>query len=271
MKDQAIETAARLSGHRKLAALREYLQAEILFSLQNQNAFQKMAFVGGTALRFLHGIGRYSEDLDFSAAGEKFDPAYLWTKVTRDLADAGYQVSMHPRKKGAIAGVYYRFEGLLHESGISGHQKEKLAIRVEVDLRPPAGAVLQTTMVRRHFILSLRHYDLASLFAGKCHAVLQRRYTKGRDVYDLAWYLTQPGIEPNLILLNNALRQTGWKGPEADKKNWKDILAQAVEHIDWKAVREELSNFLETPAELTGIQKESLLSLLRQGNIMPEV
>ena len=263
MKDQAIEAAARLSGHRKLAALREYLQAEILFSLQNRNAFQKMAFGGGTALRFLHGIGRYSEDLDFSSSAAKFDPADLWKEVARDLADAGYRVSSHPRGKGAVAGVFYRFEGLLYESGISSHEKEKISVRVEVDLRPPAGAVLQSTLVRRHFMLSLRHYNLPSLFAGKCHALLQRRHTKGRDVYDLAWYLTQPDLQPNLILLDNALRQTGWPGPPPDVNNWREILARAVERLDWKTVKEELSNFLENPAELAGIEKKAILSLLR--------
>ena len=62
--------------------------------------------------------------------------------------------------------------------------------------------------------LNLCHHDKPSLLAGKLHAVLSRKWTKGRDLYDLVWYLadrTWPA--PNLALLNAALAQTGWKGP----------------------------------------------------------
>ena len=52
----------------------------------------------------------------------------------------------------------------------------------------------------------------ASLLAGKLHAAITRRYVKGRDWYDLMWYLSQrPPPAPNLTLLQNALDQT--QGP----------------------------------------------------------
>jgi predicted nucleotidyltransferase component of viral defense system len=52
----------------------------------------------------------------------------------------------------------------------------------------------------------LQHHDRASLLAGKLHALFQRRYVKGRDLYDLMWYLSDPNWpEPNLTLLQNAL------------------------------------------------------------------
>jgi hypothetical protein len=46
--------------------VREYLQARILASLQRSGAMVPLAFQGGTALRFLYSIRRYSEDLDFT-------------------------------------------------------------------------------------------------------------------------------------------------------------------------------------------------------------
>lgn len=266
MKEQAIETARSFTGHPKLAVLREYVQAEILFSLQNRNAFRRIAFVGGTALRFLHRIGRYSEDLDFSAIGaKKFDPSPLWKRVASDLRDAGYQISVHQRNRAAVSGVFFKFEGLLAEAGLSPHKKEKLSVRVEVDLRPPKGAGFETTLVRRHFFLALRHHDLPSLFAGKCHALLQRRYTKGRDLYDLAWYLTRPGLAPNLPFLANALRQTGWTSPLPTDKDWRDVLARRIQSLDWKKVSDELAHFLENPREAQTIQKDSILHLLSAG------
>ena len=45
---------------------REYLQRQILASLAGSGGFQSLAFVGGTCLRFLHDLRRYSEGLDFS-------------------------------------------------------------------------------------------------------------------------------------------------------------------------------------------------------------
>ncbi len=59
---------------------------------------------------------------------------------------------------------------------------------VEVDNRPPPGAGIATSIVRRHVTLNLCHHDKASLLAGKLHAVLHRKWTKGRDLYDLVWY-----------------------------------------------------------------------------------
>ncbi|MBK7599829.1 MAG: nucleotidyl transferase AbiEii/AbiGii toxin family protein [Acidobacteria bacterium] len=61
--------------------------------------------------------------------------------------------------------------------------------------------------------LLLQHYDLPSLMAGKLHAILARKYAKGRDWYDLVWYLSQRSpVEPNVELLQNALDQTHGDG-----------------------------------------------------------
>ena len=81
-----------------------------------------------------------------------------------------------------------------------------LMVKVEVDTKPPAGAVVTTSVVRRHIMLHIQHHDRASLLAGKLHAVLQRPYLKGRDVYDTLWYLSDPTWPaPNFTMLNNAL------------------------------------------------------------------
>jgi hypothetical protein len=57
-------------------------------------------------------------------------------------------------------------------------------VKLEVDTRLSQGAVLETTVVRRHVLLRLQHHDRASLLAGKLHAILQRPWPKGRDFYD---------------------------------------------------------------------------------------
>ena len=121
-----------------------------------------------------------------------------------------------------------------------------------------------TTVVRRHVLLQLQHHDQASLLAGKLHAVLERAYPKGRDFYDLIWYLAAPDWPPpNLTLLNNALRQTAWEGPELDAANWRRIVADRVASVDWRRVVEDVAPFIEAEEELPLLERETLLTLLR--------
>ena len=121
-----------------------------------------------------------------------------------------------------------RFPGLLYDLGLSGQRSEVLSVKLEVDTNPPAGAGLATTVVRRFVVLQLQHHDKASLLAGKLHTILQRFYTKGRDIYDLLWYLSDPAWPlPNLALLNNALAQTGWQGVSADRGELAEAGARA--------------------------------------------
>lgn len=103
------------------------------------------------------------------------------------------------------------------------------------------------------------------MFADKLHAVLVRRYVKGRDIYDLVWYLSdRTWPEPNIELLNNALRQTNWDGPEVTPANWRERLRQRIETFRWKQVVEDVRPFLERPEDVALLTKENLLSLLQR-------
>jgi len=157
-----------------------------------------------------------------------------------------------------------RFRGLLHELGLSGHQTEVLAIKLEIDTNPPPGAIVTTTSLHRHVRLNLQHHDRASLFAGKLHAVLQRTYPKGRDIYDLWWYLSQPDWpEPNLIQLNEALTQSGWTGPVLSRDNWRSIVREGVAQLDWQEdVLRDIQAFIITTDWKQHLNKDALMALL---------
>ena len=130
-------------------------------------------------------------------------------KVKRDLTLAGFRPEVTWNDREVLHTGWVRVAGILHEAGLSALPDQKLAIKVEIDTRPPDGARCERRVVTRHVSFLLQYYDLPSLLAGKLHAAITRDYAKGRDWYDLVWYLSQqPPVEPNLALLQNALDQT---------------------------------------------------------------
>ncbi len=245
--------------------VREYLQARILGSLQRVGAMVPLAFHGGTALRFLYQIPRYSEDLDFAL--ERTDRGYdfrAYLKAVRsDLLAEAYPVEVTINEQRIVNSAYVRFRGLLHELDLSPHEDEVLSIKIEVDTRPPVGAVMDTTIVRRYEILRLQHHDRASILAGKLHAILQRPYTKGRDIYDLFWYLSSPEWpSPNLAMLNTALAQTGWSGSVLTPENWQGHTLRALARIDWRRAVNDVRPFLMDPRSANLLTQENFNRLL---------
>lgn len=279
MKDHLRELTRRGSGEARAGPqavniVREYLQARMLEFLQRQGAMVSLAFHGGTALRFLHSIPRYSEDLDFTLEREHkheleherwdFDAtlAYLGNRFRAE----GYEPDFKVSRKRTVHNAFVRFPGLMFDLGSSPHRGQVLSIKIEVDTRPPAGVRLERTVVRKHVTLHLQHHDRGSLLAGKLHALIQRPYTKGRDLFDLFWYLTDsewPG--PNLVLLNNALRQTGWDEEPLTAANWRKVIEKRLGDLDFKKARNDVAPFLEPPADVEVLTRETLTGLLRSG------
>jgi len=247
---------------------REYLQALILQSLQRSGAMNSLAFHGGTALRFLYSLPRYSEDLDFALETNKgrYDfRAYLHASQ-KDLETQGYSIAMKVSDQKTVNSAYIRFPGLLYELNLSPHHDEALAVKIEVDTEPPKGAELETSLIRRHALLNLQHHNKASLLAGKLHAILQRPYPKGRDIYDLTWYLGDRNWpNPNVKMLNNALAQTDWTGPTITVANWRSTILTQIESFSWDQLISDVQPFLQDQQEVELITKDNLMKLLRSG------
>ena len=241
--------------------VREYLQARILDALQESGAFVSWAFIGGTALRFLHNMPRFSEDLDFSlvSGDEKDNFLFHIDTLKKTLEAENYTIDSKIDNNPPVKYAFIKFNGLLNELGLSAHEREKLSIKVDIDTNPPEGAGFQTSIIRKYSFLHLLHYDKSSLFAGKLHAFLSRRYHKGRDVYDLFWYLSDPSWPgPNLTLLNNALHQTGWNGGPVTEENWKDLISEKIDRLNWDRIMEDLRPFIENRSELALLTRENV-------------
>ena len=261
MKIQALEIAMSLPDPgERLNRLREYLQAFVLRSLHESEAFQRLSFVGGTALRFLYGLPRFSEDLDFSLENAQgYAPQKWFSKLNRDMGFVGFDSTVTWNDRKTVHVGWVRVAGLLQEAGLAGVPAQKLSVKLEIDTRPPSGAALESRAVNRYFLVAFRHHDLPSLMAGKVHALCARRYPKGRDWYDLLWYRSQsPPVSPNLRLLQAALDQT--EGARAwPAEGWREVLRRRLKALDVDALRADVAPFLERPADR---------DLLTQGHIV---
>lgn len=264
MKEQAVAMARQEKDPTQaLNLLREYLQALVLRSLHESEAFRPLAFVGGTALRFLYNLPRFSEDLDFSLVQPAGYAGKAWMlKIKRDLALAGFEPEVTWNERKTVHVGWIRIPGLLHEAGLSGMPDEKLAIKLEVDTRPPDGGCCERRIVTRHVTFLMQHYDLPSLMAGKVHAVLVRAYAKGRDWYDIVWYRSQrPPVSPNTALLQHALDQTqGAKRYCA--ADWCSLARARLSSLDMAAVARDVAPFLEHPKDAALLTRENIAALL---------
>ncbi|MHB0981284.1 MAG: nucleotidyl transferase AbiEii/AbiGii toxin family protein [Thermoleophilia bacterium] len=267
MKDilrSLVETAAPGADPRNTA--REYLQARILESLQRSGGLAALAFHGGTALRFLYRTPRYSEDLDFALLDgvSSFDLRDAASRVGRDFRAEAYDVEIGVRDEGAVHAARVAFAGLAAELGLSAHPQERLVVKIEVDTNPPAGATTEISVVRRFVTLRLQHHDRASLLAGKVNAILTRSWVKGRDLYDLAWYLADPEWPgPNLTLLNNALKQFQHPTAPLTETTWRSALRARLADADLADVVADVGPFLERAEDRELLSRESLDLLLK--------
>jgi hypothetical protein len=102
------------------------------------------------------------------------------------------------------------------------------------------------------------------LLAGKLHAILQRPYLKGRDLYDLIWYLSDKSWpDPNLDLLSNALGQTKWVGPSLTIENWREVVRSKIEIVSFEQALEDMRAFLGSNEDIGLLTKNNLLRLLK--------
>ena len=261
MKEEAMRFAQRTADPTgKLNRLREYVQAQALRSFHESRAFEAISFVGGTALRFLFDLPRYSEDLDFSLEISKnYVPDVWMAKLKRDLEFQNFDVEISWNSTKPLHTGWIRIAGIMKDAGLSSRPEQKLSIKIEIDTNPPAGAVTMVRLVNRHALFAVRHHDLPSLMAGKLNALITRPFTKGRDWYDAVWYLSKnPPIEPNEALLSSALAQFGI----THEGGWRSLLREKLRNIDFNTVRADVRPFLERPEDADYLTKEYLEDLM---------
>ncbi len=254
------------TNEEKYNVTREFLQELVLQIIDRQGYFTHLAFIGGTALRLLYDLPRFSEDLDFCLIKKSgFHFKSLLKTLKRELTLNGFEVEEAAAGKNekTVLGEFIRFKGLLFELGLTSHKSEKLFIKLEIDSKPPAGYRTEIVMVNKNFLFKVQTYDLPSLFAAKLHAFLFRKYAKGRDYYDLLWFLSRK-TQVNYKLLSAAAAQTEGGKVQLDSSSLKDLLLNKIGRTDFPKIANDAAIFLSRRQEREYLTKEHFLAAVEK-------
>ncbi len=260
-------------------ALREILQEIALLGLWRGKFFEKAAFYGGTALRVLYGLDRFSEDMDFSllTPSNDFNIGRYADFLEKETRGFGLDVRFEKIDKAVQTPIQSAFHKantrkqlLVIETGEDILQTIPkgwiLKIKLEVDTDPPPGFETQTRYLLQPIPFAVRAFSLPDLFAGKIHAVLYRRWkgrVKGRDWYDLVWYAANHP-ELNLYHLEQRMRQTGdWKGDVSLRsEDLEALLAETIAELNVEQARQEVEPFVRHSENLVIWSREFFLDVV---------
>lgn len=243
-----------------LSALREIMQEITLAGLSRTDFFEKAAFYGGTSLRIFYGLDRYSEDLDFSLLkpDSNFSIEPYFKAILEEFKSLGLTVSIKEKKKTqqtAIDSAFLKAEtiwqeivlvDIIKETGVRSNKT--LKIKIEVDRQPPLNFETEEKLLLRPFSFYVKCFSKSSLFAGKMHALLFRKWlnrVKGRDWYDLEWYIKK-GIPLNVNhFLSRAKDTNDWQENSISNEQIIDLLHTKIESVSFNSVKQDVIRFIQ--------------------------
>jgi predicted nucleotidyltransferase component of viral defense system len=197
--DQILEQAAAggVPPQKRRGILREYLQIKFLTGLYRRSEARKLSFVGGTALRILHGIGRFSQDLDFDNLGlARTDLSKLIANISEEFRRENIAVEVSAKLKPGIAYHSLRFPKLMFDLKISTNPKEKLMIKIDYS-NQWKGQKTETMLVSKYGLIEqIITNPLPQIMVQKLAAYVNRKRTQPRDMFDLVWLFSQ-GTHPD--------------------------------------------------------------------------
>jgi len=258
-------------------ALREILQSLALLGLWRARFFEHSAFYGGTALRMLYGLDRFSEDLDFSLlkSSPSFDFQIYASALERELSSFGFEVTFVTKKKSTDSNIESAFlkGNTYHQmimidapaSILKEISKEAIVkIKLEIDIHPPEGFDTEMKYIFTPIQYAVRSYTLPSLFAGKMHALLCRKWNnrvKGRDWYDFVWYASRYPLL-NLSHLEERMRQSGHLAESVllTREILMEKIYSVIEELNIDSARKEVAPFVNDIRSLDLWSKEFFMA-----------
>ena len=234
-------------------AIFEVNQQVILAGLYNGGFFDVAAFYGGTCLRIIHGLQRFSEDMDISllAPDDKFDFTKYFQPIIDEFAIVGREVEIKKKDKkgfGKVESAFLKDNTDVYD--VSFQTDKSIKIKIEVDTQPPLNFRTEQKLLLQPHSFMTRCFTLPDLFAGKMHALVYRGWknrVKGRDWYDFEWYVRH-NVPLDFAHLAERVRQFNNEeiGQEAFMAQLKDRLASA----NINQVKNDVLSFVRNPKEL---------------------
>ncbi len=228
--------------------LREELQYLVLYVLYTKMS-HPIYFMGGTKLRLSYGINRFSEDINLALDKPDlgFPAERFFTEITKAFSEkiTGFHLHAKLNTNQNVLKIMLSFSDILYDAGISPLPSQTFKIKIELDTNPPAFAVYEkknySSMVGDYMIST---HDLPTGFAGKLATVLFREYQKGRDYYDLQWYLQQKQKIPiNLAYLNANAEQQKKKTFKTEEELLTTV-EENVKKLDISLMKMDLERFI---------------------------
>lgn len=235
-----------------------------MLGLWRAKFYEKAAFYGGTALRILYGLDRFSEDLDFSLLKPEssFDLSRYNEAIKNELNSFGFEVTVETKVKNIDSNIESAFikaetKKQLILINISSdiinriYRMNNIKIKMEVDINPPGKFKTENKILLQPIPFSVKTYQLPDLFAGKIHALLCRPWqqrVKGRDWYDFVWYVSR-NTPVNLIHLQQRLIQSGhWnKKNKFTLSNLQKMLITKIDETDFENAKKDILPFIKDP------------------------
>lgn len=242
IKDQYPENLHRFER----AILREYLQYKILQAIFDSKKASKLAFLGGTALRIVHGNNRFSEDIDLDNFGLKW-PEFeeVIQKVKRFLEFEGFNVEVRNVDKGAYR-CYLKIPALLYEQGLSPLPEEKILIQVDTTAQGYSYKPEIILLNKFDVFTDIRVTPLDILLSQKIYTSVNRKKTKGRDFYDITYLSSR--TKPDLGYIQQKL---GVKTAEGLRKE----ISSRIAEFDFKDLADDVAPFLMNKDEIKRVER----------------
>lgn len=243
-------------------ALKEIIQEIVLLGLWRSKFYEKAVFYGGSALRILHKLDRFSEDLDFSLMQPEkaFNIKKYLGAVKSELELWGFEVSVEEKgkkNKSTIDSAFIKANTLVHllkiDSNLKAHKNAVMKIKLEIDQDPAIGFASDLKYHLHPIPFSIKTMTLSSLFAGKMHALLcrtTRTNIKGRDWYDLIWFVKN-NIPCDLHYLKNKMLQTGHIdfSEALTKEKLVELISKKSKEIDFSLAKNDVEPFLKNSGQ----------------------
>ena len=216
--------------------LKEYLQLMILDHLAVTPFVTKLSFIGGTNLRLIQGIDRFSEDLDFDCKNLSQDEFLAMTDnivayLRQNNIDVETRDRDNPRLTAFRRNLY--FPQMLFNLGLTGHREERLLLKIESQDQGIGYQLSVANVNRMGFFFAIQVPPLDVLCAMKFTAVLARQ--KGRDFYDTIFLLSK--TRPNLAFLRDKLGI-------ASLEDLKAAVANRIQQVDLNLKKKDFNHLL---------------------------